>query len=70
MITNDARCMLEVKSSIAMAKEAFNKKNLFVSKLGVNLMKKPPKCCISSTFLYASDIWVLWKLDRKYPVNF
>jgi hypothetical protein len=40
MITNDARCTLEIKSRIAMAKGAFNKKKtLFTSKLDSNLMK-------------------------------
>jgi hypothetical protein len=29
MITNDARCTCEIKSSIAMAKVAFKKKNIF-----------------------------------------
>jgi hypothetical protein len=33
MITNDARCTLEIKSRIAMAKAVFNKKTVFTSKL-------------------------------------
>jgi hypothetical protein len=42
MITNDARCTREIKSRIAMAKAAFNKKKtLFTSKLDSNLRKKP-----------------------------
>jgi hypothetical protein len=41
MITNDVRCTREIKSSIVMAKAAFNKKkNLFTSKLDLNLRKK------------------------------
>jgi hypothetical protein len=37
MITNDARCTREIKSRIAMAKAAFNKKKtLFSSKLDTN----------------------------------
>jgi hypothetical protein len=41
MITNDARCTREIKSRIAMAKAAFNKKKtLFTSKLDVDLRKK------------------------------
>jgi hypothetical protein len=68
-IKNDARCVLEIKSSIAMAIKAFNKKNLFVSKLGLNLMKKLAQCCISSIFLYDSDTWALRKLCLKYPGN-
>ena len=41
MIINDVRCTLEIKSRIAMAKAAFNKKeNLFTCKLDANLRKK------------------------------
>jgi hypothetical protein len=45
MITNDARCTREIKSRIAMAKAAFNKKkNLFTSKLDLSLREKLVKC--------------------------
>ena len=46
MITNDTRCTREIKSTIAMAKADFNKKNLFTSKLLLNLTKKLAKCYI------------------------
>jgi hypothetical protein len=47
MITNDARCTTEIKSRFTMAKAAFNKKkNLFTSKLYLNLRKKLVKCYI------------------------
>jgi len=47
MIMNDARCMLEIKSRIAMAKAAFSKKNnLFTCKLDANIRKK----LLSATF--------------------
>jgi hypothetical protein len=40
-ITRDARCTCEIKSRIATAKAAFNKKkNIFTSKLDLNLRKK------------------------------
>jgi hypothetical protein len=43
-ITIDARCTSEIKSSISMAKAAFNKqKTLYTSKLDSNLRKKPVK---------------------------
>jgi hypothetical protein len=49
MITNDARCTRGIKSRIAMAKAAFNKKNnIFTSKLDLYLRKKPVKCYIWS----------------------
>lgn len=46
-ITNDARCTLEIKSSPLNAIGALNMKTLFVSKLGLNVMKKLVKFCIS-----------------------
>jgi hypothetical protein len=39
MLTNDGRCTCEIKSRIAMAKAAFNKKTLFTSKLDLNLRR-------------------------------
>jgi hypothetical protein len=49
MITNDATCTREIKSRIAMAKAAFNKKKiLFTSKEDLNLRKKLVKCYIWS----------------------
>ena len=44
MVTNGERLVREIKSSIVMAKTAFNKKTLFTSKLGLNLRRKPVKC--------------------------
>jgi hypothetical protein len=41
MLTNDGRCTCEIRSRIAMAKAAFNKKRaLFTSKMGLELRKK------------------------------
>jgi hypothetical protein len=45
MITNDARRTREIKSRLAVAKAAFNKKKThFTSKLDLNLRKKLVKC--------------------------
>jgi hypothetical protein len=46
LITSDARCTREIKSRIAMAKAAFNKKRIFTSKLDLNLRKNLVKCSI------------------------
>jgi hypothetical protein len=47
MIRNAARCTRKIKSRIAMAKAAFNKKKaLFTSKSGLNLRKKLVTCYI------------------------
>jgi hypothetical protein len=47
LITNDTRCTREIKSRIAMAKAAFNKKkHLFTSKLDLQFKDKLVKCYI------------------------
>jgi hypothetical protein len=47
MLTDDGRCTCEIKSRIAIAKAAFNKKkNIFTSRLNLNLRKKLVKCYI------------------------
>ena len=55
MLTNDGRCTCEIKSRIAMAKAAFNKKkNPVTSTLDLNLRKKLVKCYIWSIALYGA----------------
>jgi len=67
MLTNDGRCTCEIKSRIAMAKVAFNKKKtLFTSKLDLNLRKKLVKCYIWSMALYYAENWTLRVADQKY----
>jgi hypothetical protein len=57
----------EIKSRIAMAKTVFNKKkNIFTSKLDLNLRKKLVKCYIWSMALYGAETWTLRKVDQKY----
>jgi hypothetical protein len=71
MITNDARCIREIKSRIAMAKAAFNKKKtLSTSKLDLNLRKKLVKCYIWNIALYGAETWTLRKVDQKYLEGF
>jgi len=66
MLTNDGRCTCEIKSRIAMAKAAFNKKKtLFNSKLDLNLRKKLIKCYIWSMALYGAETWTLRLADKK-----
>jgi hypothetical protein len=70
-ITNDARCTREIKTRIAMAKTAFNKKNtLFASKLDLNLRKKLVKCYIWCIALYGAETLTLWKVDQKCLESF
>ena len=71
MITNYARCTREIKSSIAMAKAALNrKKAFFTSKLDLNLRKKLVKCYIWGIPMRGAEIWTLWKVDQKYLKSF
>jgi len=45
MITNDARCTLEIKCRFAITKAAFNiEKNLFISKYDLKLRKTLVPC--------------------------
>ena len=65
-LTSDGRCTCEIKSRIAMAKTAFNKKKtLFTSKLDLNLRKKLVKCYIWSMALYGAETWTLRAVDQK-----
>ena len=67
MLTDDGRCTCEIKSRIVMAKVAFNKKkNLFTSKLGLNLRKKLVKRYVWSMVLYGAETWTLRAKDEKY----
>jgi hypothetical protein len=71
MLTNDARCTHEIKSRLARAKAALNKKKtLFTSKLDLNLRQKLVKCYIWSIALYGAEMWTLRKADQKYLERF
>jgi len=65
MITDYARCTCEIKSWIAMAKSAINKKTPFISKWDLNLRKKLVKCNIWSIALYDAKIWTFQKVGQK-----
>jgi hypothetical protein len=69
-VINDARCTREIKSRIAMAKAAFNKKNLFTSKQYLNLRNKLVKCYNWSIALYGAETLTLRKVDQKYLESF
>ena len=71
MLTNDGRCTCEIKSRIAIAKAAFNKKKtLFTSKLDLNLRKKLIKCYIWIMAFYGAETWTLRTADQKYLESF
>jgi hypothetical protein len=65
LLTHHGRGICEIKSRIAMAKAEFNKKkNLFTSKLDLNLRKKIVKCYIWSMALYGAETWTLRAVDQ------
>ena len=67
MITKDAKYSWEIKSRIAEAKAAFDKKkSFFTGKLDLNLRNKLVKCCFWSVVLYGAETWTLRKVHRKY----
>ena len=71
ILTNDRRCTCEIKSRIAMAKSAFNKKKvIFTSTLDLELRKKLVKCYIWSIALYAAETWTLRAVDQKHLESF
>ena len=70
MLTEDGRCTCEIKSRIAMAKTSYNKKNLFTSKLDLNLRKKLVKCYVWSMALYGAETCTLRATDQKRLESF
>jgi len=71
MLTNDGRCTCEIKSRIAMARAAFNKKKvLFTSTLDLELRKKLVKCYIWGRALYGVDTWMLQAVGQKQLESF
>ena len=71
MLTDDGRCICEMKSRIALAKALFNKNlYLFTTKLDINLTKKLVKCYVWSMALYGAETWTLWARDQKRLESF
>jgi hypothetical protein len=71
MLTNDGICSREIKSRIAIAKAAFNKKRaLFTSKMDLELRKKQVKCYIWSIALYGAETGTLRAVDQKHLESF
>ena len=64
MITNNARCTRQIKSRIAIAKAALNRKvSLFTRKLALNLRQKLVKCYIWSIILYGAEMLTFRNVD-------
>jgi hypothetical protein len=71
ILTNDGTYICEIKSRVAMAKAAFNKKRtLFTSTLDLKLGKKLVKCYIWDIVLYGAETWTLRAVDQKHLGSF
>jgi hypothetical protein len=71
ILTNDGRCTCEIKSRIAMAKAAFNKKRaLFTCTLDLKLRKKLVKCYVWSIALYGAETGTLQAVRSETPGEF
>jgi hypothetical protein len=70
LLTDDRRCTCEIKPRIAMAKAEFNKKNLFTTKLDLNLRKELVKCYIWSMALYGAETWTIRAVHQKHLESF
>ena len=71
ILTNDGRNTCEIKSTIAMAKAAFNKKRaLFTNTLDLKLRNKQVKCYISNIALYGDETWTLRAVYQKHLESF
>jgi len=66
LIANDARCTLEIKTRVVLAKSAFNKKKFFHQPIGLTFRNKLVKCYIWSIAWYDVETWALRKVDHKY----
>jgi hypothetical protein len=61
----------EIKSRIAVAKVAFNKKRaVFTSKIDLELRKKLVKCYIWGVALYGDETGTLRAVDQKHLESF
>ena len=70
-LTNDGRCTCEIKSRIAMAKAAFNKKTaFFTNTLDLKLRKKQVKCYNWAVGLHGAETWTLRAVDQKHVESF
>jgi len=66
IISDDGTCEAEIRSRIAMAKQAFNKRReLLTKRMSKQLKKRVIKAVVWSTALYGAETWTLRKRDRK-----
>jgi hypothetical protein len=65
MLTNDGKCICEIKSRIAMEKAVFNKNGaLFTKKMELEMRKKLVNFYIWVIALYSAETWTLRGVDQ------
>ena len=67
MISQDARCGIEIKRRIILAKNAFsNIRNLLTNrKLSIKIRKRFLKCYVWSVLLYGCETWTMGKMEEQ-----
>ena len=66
MVTEDARCHVEIKRRIALGKDAFYKRGeLLRGSLSMKLKKRMVKTLVWSVVLYGSETWTMRQEDIK-----
>ena len=71
VITEDGYCDQDIKSLIAMGKNAFmTKKKLLTSKMDLELRKRIVKATVWSVALYGAETWTLTQRHRKMLEGF
>ena len=66
LISEDGRCLDDVKTRIALAKDAFNKrKDLLTRSIRVDLRKRLVKALVWPVVLYRCETWTM----RKEEIN-
>jgi len=67
MITNEAKCICEIKSRIAMKEAAFNKKTPFISKLDLKYKEETSKVLhLEHSFVQCWNLDTFRKVDQKF----
>ena len=65
-LTEDGKCDVEIRSRLAMAKDAFNKRKELLSKrMNIDTKKRIAKALVWSVALYGAETWALRAEDIK-----
>ena len=65
MLSEDGKCMTDIKARIGMAKEAFSKRReLLTRRMSKEVKKKIVKCVVWPVALYGCETWALGKPEK------